>query len=160
MEHVELLSADAEARVRAAEDQAEAAAHDAYEARRSARAAETRAADAEARAGAAERLHATARAELASEGTGAAWAAARSAEARAAAAERHARELAALVCGEQRRLTAGELGALRDGGPSGPAVLASALKALGRARASGDRIALAAALGELASAAVRWRDRL
>jgi hypothetical protein len=39
-------------------------------------------------------------------------------------------------------------------------VLAWALKALGRARASGDRIALAAALGELASAAVRWRDRL
>jgi hypothetical protein len=39
-------------------------------------------------------------------------------------------------------------------------VLAAALKALGSARASGDRTGLAAALGELASAAVRWRDRL
>jgi hypothetical protein len=39
-------------------------------------------------------------------------------------------------------------------------VLASALKALGTARASGDRSGLARALGELASAAVRWRDRL
>jgi hypothetical protein len=64
------------------------------------------------------------------------------------------------VCGEQRRLTAAELAALRAGGPSGPAVLASALKTLARARATGDRTALAGALGELASAAVRWRDRL
>jgi hypothetical protein len=39
-------------------------------------------------------------------------------------------------------------------------VVASALKALGAARASGDRTGLAKALGELASAAVRWRDRL
>ena len=96
-----------EARVRAAEDQAEAAAHDAYEARRSGRADQARAADAEARAAAAERLGAAARAELASAGTGAAWATAQAAEARAAEAERQARELAALVCGEQRRLSAG-----------------------------------------------------
>ena len=53
-----------------------------------------------------------------------------------------------------------EMPELREGGPSGPAVLAAALKALGSARASGDRTGLAAALGELASAAVRWRDRL
>jgi hypothetical protein len=39
-------------------------------------------------------------------------------------------------------------------------VLASALKHLGTAGASNDRTGLAAALGELASAAVRWRDRL
>ena len=57
-------------------------------------------------------------------GTSAAWAATREAEARAAEAERRARELASLVCGEQRRLTAAELAALREGGPSGPAVLA------------------------------------
>jgi hypothetical protein len=160
LERVESVAAEAEARVRASEDQAEAAAHDAYEARRSARAAETRAADAEARAQAATRLEAAARAELTSAGTGAAWASARAAEARAAEAERYSRELASLVCGEQRRLSAGELAALRVGGPSGPAVLASALKALGQARATGNRTALAAALGELASAAVRWRDRL
>jgi hypothetical protein len=160
LERVELLAVEAEARVRASEDQAEAAAHDAYEARRAARSAETRAVDAEARAGAAERLVAAAQAELSSAGTSAAWAATREAEARAAEAERRARELASLVCGEQRRLTAGELRELRDGGPSGPAVLASALKALGRARATGDRTGLAAALGQLASAAVRWRDRL
>ena len=154
------MTTEAEARVRAAEDQAEAAAQDAYEARRAMRAADARASGAEARAVAAERLAAAARAELSSEGTGAAWAATRAAEDRAAEAERRARELAALVCGEQRRLTAAELAALREGGPSGPAVLASALKALGAARASGDRTGLAAALGDLASAAVRWRDRL
>src|SRR5215217_2527588 len=160
LERMELLAADAEARVRASEDQAEAAARDAYEARRDARAAETRAVDAEARARSAERLLAAARAELSSSGTTAAWAATREAEARAAVAERRALELASLVCGEQRRLTAAELAELRDGGPSGPAVVASALKALGRARAAGDRTGLAAALGDLASAAVRWRDRL
>ena len=160
LERVEDLATEAEVRVRAAEDQAEAAARDAYEARRAARAADARAADAESRAGAAERLGAAVRAELSSAGTGAAWAATREAEARAGEAERHARELATLVCGEQRRLTAGELSTLRDGGPSGPAVLAAALKALGRARSSGDRTRLAAALGEIASAAVRWRDRL
>ena len=160
IERTELVATEAEARVRAAEDQAQAAAADAFEARRAARAAERRAADAESRAAAAQRLEAAARSELASEGAGAAWAAARAAEARGAAAERHARELAELVCGEQRRLTAAELERLRAGGPSGPAVLASALKALARARAAGDRTGLAAALGELASAAVRWRDRL
>jgi hypothetical protein len=103
---------------------------------------------------------AAARAELSNSGTTAAWAATREAEARAAVAERRARELASLVCGEQRRLTAAELAELRDGGPSGPAVVASALKALARARAAGDRTGLAGALSDLASAAVRWRDQL
>ena len=65
-----------------------------------------------------------------------------------------------LVCGEARRLTADELAALRAGGPSGPAVLAAALREVGRARASGNGPALDAALSALASAAVRWRDRL
>jgi hypothetical protein len=64
------------------------------------------------------------------------------------------------VCGEQRHLTAAELAELRDSGPSGPAVMALALRALHRARADGDRRALTDALGELASAAVRWRDAL
>ena len=75
------------------------------------------------------------------------------------AAERRARELSALVADDQRRLTGGELTAAR-GRPSGPAVLAGALKRLARARAAGDRGGLDAALAELASAAVRWRDRL
>ena len=105
--------ADADARVRAADDQAEAAVRDAAEARR-----ET------------------------------------------AAAERRARELSALVGDGQRRLTGGELATLREGGPSGPTVLAGALRRLARARAAGDRGGLAAALAEVASAAVRWRDRL
>jgi hypothetical protein len=65
-----------------------------------------------------------------------------------------------LVCGEPRRLTPAELAALRAGGPSGPAVLASALKALAGARASGTGPALDHALTALASAAIRWRARL
>ena len=86
--------------------------------------------------------------------------AARAAEARAAAAERRARELATLVCGEPRQLTRGELAALRDAGPTGPAVMANALRTLHRARAAGDRRGLTDALGDVASAAVGWRDRL
>ena len=78
----------------------------------------------------------------------------------AAAAERRARELSALVADGQRRLTGEELSALRVGGPSGPAVLAAALRRLAKARAAGDRGGLRAALGEIASAAVRWHDRL
>jgi hypothetical protein len=89
-----------------------------------------------------------------------ALAAARDAEARAAAAERRARELATLVCGEPRQLTRSELAALRDGGPTGPAVMANALRTLHRARAAGDRRGLTDALGDVASAAVGWRDRL
>ena len=110
---VERLLADADARVRAADDQVEAAVRDAAEAR-----------------------------------------------AEAAAAAQRARELSALVANGQRRLTGGELSELREGGPSGPAVLAGALRRLARARATGDRSGLASALAEVASAAVRWRDRL
>ena len=107
------MIADADARVRASDDQLEAAVRDAAEAREA-----------------------------------------------AATAERRARELSALVGDGQRRLTAEELSALRAGGPSGPAVLAAALRRLAKARAAGDRGGLRAALGEIASAAVRWHDRL
>src|SRR3954447_10820869 len=55
-EQVELAAVDAEVRVRAAYDQAQAAVSDALDARKAQRAAEARAADAEARAQAAERL--------------------------------------------------------------------------------------------------------
>src|SRR4051794_444825 len=158
-DEIERIAVDAEARVRATADQAEAAARDATEARRVACAAEARAAEAEARAGAAERLEAAARAELVSEGAGAAHAAAKAAERRAAAAQRTARELATLVCGEPRPLAPGEPAALRVGGPSGRAVLARALKERARARAVGNG-ELVAALTEVASAAIRWRDRL
>ncbi len=113
LERVERLIADAEARVRASEDQAEAAVRDAAEARVA-----------------------------------------------AAAAERRARELSALVANGQNRLTPGELATLRTDGPSGPAVLAGALRRLAKARAAGDRGGLRSALGEVASAAVRWHDRL
>jgi hypothetical protein len=113
LERIEAVIADADARVRASDDQAEAALRDAVEARRA-----------------------------------------------AAAAERRARELSALVADGQRRLTTEELSALRAGGPSGPAVLAAALRHLAKARAAGDRGGLRAALGEIASAAVRWHDRL
>jgi hypothetical protein len=78
----------------------------------------------------------------------------------AAAAKRRARELSALIAEDQRRLTGGELAELRSGGASGPAVLAAALKRLAKARAAGDRGGLASALAEVASAAVRWRDRI
>lgn len=91
---------------------------------------------------------------------GAAMAAARAAEDRAAAAERRARELATLVCGEPRQLTRGELADLRGTGPTGPAVMANALRTLHKARAAEDRRALTDALGDVASAAVGWRDRL
>src|SRR4051794_35102636 len=64
-ETVEFVSAEADARVRAAYDQAQAAVRDTHEARRSARLAEARAADAEARAESAERMTAAARTELA-----------------------------------------------------------------------------------------------
>jgi hypothetical protein len=90
----------------------------------------------------------------------AAMAAARAAEARAAAAEKRARELATLVCGEPRQLTRGELARLREAGPTGPAVMANALRTLHKARAAGDRRGLTDALGDVASAAVGWRDRL
>jgi hypothetical protein len=113
LERMEAVIADADARVRASEDQVEAAVRDTADARRA-----------------------------------------------AATAERRARELSGLVANGQRRLTGEELSALRAGGPSGPAVLAAALRRLTKARAAGDRAGLRGALGEIASAAVRWHDRL
>ena len=158
-ERVEQLVADGDARVRAALDQAEAASREVTDSRRAQRAAEARAADAEARAEAAERVVAAA-GRHASNNNGAAIKAARDAEERAIEAERRARDLAVLVCGEARSLTAEELAALRAGGASGPAVLAGALRELARARASGNGPTLDAALTALASAALRWRGRL
>jgi hypothetical protein len=155
---VEDVAADADARVRAAYDQASAAVADTHEARRLAVAAEARAADAEVRAEAAERLLALASADSAA--VSAAMTAARAAESRAAEAERRARELATLVCGEPRQLTRDELARLRNTGPTGPAVMANALRTLHKARAAGDRRGLTDALGDVASAAVGWRDRL
>ena len=78
----------------------------------------------------------------------------------AAAAEQRVRELGAVVTNGHHRLTSGELQALRSDGPSGPAVLAAALRRLAKARAAGDGGGLREALGEVAAAAVRWRDRL
>lgn len=46
------------------------------------------------------------------------------------------------------------------GGPAGPGVLAAALRTLTAARATGDRHGLWIALGEVAAASLRWRDRL
>jgi hypothetical protein len=45
-------------------------------------------------------------------------------------------------------------------GPAGPAVLAAALRDLAGARTRGDRFGLRAALGDVAAAAIAWRDRL
>jgi hypothetical protein len=96
----------------------------------------------------------------------------RAAEARAAGLERRleraqarVRRAEEQVAEARRRARAGadqRPGAprAREGGGSGPAVLAAALKGLAGAHASADRAALDAALAELASAAVRWRDRL
>ncbi len=44
--------------------------------------------------------------------------------------------------------------------PGGPAVLAGALRALAQARATNDPVRLAAALADVAAAAVGWRERL
>jgi DNA repair exonuclease SbcCD ATPase subunit len=85
---------------------------------------------------------------------------ARRAEARAARAEHEYAELSAAATGAPRRLTGAELEALRNDGPAGPALLAEALKALAGARRTGDRLRLEEALGEVASAAVTWRDRV
>jgi hypothetical protein len=86
--------------------------------------------------------------------------AARRAEARAARAEREYAEIAVAATGAARKLTPAELDALRSDGPTGPAVLAEALKALAGARRAGDRLKLETALTEVASAALTWRDRV
>lgn len=82
------------------------------------------------------------------------------AELRAARAERELRETVAVVSGEPRRLTAGELAELRSDGPGGPAVMAQALKALAAARSAGSASDLRVALSGIARAAVTWRERI
>lgn len=69
-------------------------------------------------------------------------------------------ELAAAVKGEARVLSRAEIAELRTKGPSGPVMVSNALKALAAARRTNNPAALTAALGELASAAVGWRERL
>ncbi|HEV2770620.1 MAG TPA: hypothetical protein VGV40_10595 [Solirubrobacteraceae bacterium] len=81
------------------------------------------------------------------------------AELRAARAERELRETVAVLSGEPRRLTADELAELRSEGPSGPAVMAQALKALAAARSVGGASDLRAALSDIARAAVTWREQ-
>jgi DNA repair exonuclease SbcCD ATPase subunit len=85
---------------------------------------------------------------------------ARDAELRTAAAERRMRDMAVSVTGERRLLTDAELTELRGRGPTGPGVMSRALKRLAAARAEGGNVPLRAALTEVASAAIRWRDGL
>jgi chromosome segregation ATPase len=82
------------------------------------------------------------------------------AELRAARAERELRETVAAVRGEARRLTPAELADLRADGPSGPAVMAQALKALSAARATANPTRTQAALRRVAQAAVTWQERI
>jgi len=89
-----------------------------------------------------------------------AQAATRRAQRRAADAEGRYAELAAAATGSARRLTPGELAALRDEGPAGPALLADALRSLAAARRTENPQRLAEALATVAAAAVTWRDRL
>lgn len=85
---------------------------------------------------------------------------AQQAELRAARAERELRETVAAIKGTPRHLTAAERAELRSGGPSGPAVMADALKALGAARSAGGATALRAALSDVARAAITWQERI
>lgn len=82
------------------------------------------------------------------------------AEVRAARAERELRETVAAIRGEARKLTAAELAALRVTGPSGPAVMAEALKALAAARATDNPTRMQDALRRVAQAAVTWGERI
>jgi DNA repair exonuclease SbcCD ATPase subunit len=161
-------------------ERAEATVTDARAARRGTQAelaeAQRAAAAAEDRAAAAERRVAEARpvrvervvqaspehvvVDQAIERAGAAEDSARRAELRAARAEREYAELANAVTGAARRLTPGELAALRAEGPAGPALLADAIKALAAARRTDNPTKLTEALTQVASAAVTWRDRL
>jgi hypothetical protein len=86
--------------------------------------------------------------------------AAAEAELRAARAQRELRETVAAVRGEARKLTAAELAELRVGGPSGPAVMAEALKALAAARTSNNPMRMQSALRRVAQAAVTWQERI
>lgn len=86
--------------------------------------------------------------------------AAADAEQRAARAERELRETVCALRGEARRLTAAELAELRLAGPSGPAVMAEALRALATARKTNNPARLQEALRRVAGAAVSWRERI
>ncbi len=82
------------------------------------------------------------------------------AEQRAARAERELRETVAALRGEARKLTAAELAELRVSGPSGPAVMAEALKALATARKTNNPMRMQDALRRVAQAAVTWQERI
>jgi chromosome segregation ATPase len=86
--------------------------------------------------------------------------AAADAELRAAGAERELRETVAAIRGEARRLTAAELAELRMSGPSGPAAMAEALKALAAARRTNNPTRMQEALRRVAQAAVTWQERI
>jgi hypothetical protein len=86
--------------------------------------------------------------------------AAAEAELRAARAERELRETVSALRGEARRLTADELAELRVDGPSGPAVMAEALKALADARRTNNPVRMQDALRRVAQAAVTWQERI
>jgi hypothetical protein len=75
---------------------------------------------------------------------------------RAEKAEKDYMEIARAATGEARKLTAAELAELREGGPSGPAVFAEAVRGVVKAGAGSKYAALTA----VASAAIRWRDAL
>lgn len=83
---------------------------------------------------------------------------AREAEVRAARAEREYAELAVAVKGERRKLTSAEIVELRKLGPAGPELVKRAVAAY--IKAGRNPTALRAALTELASAAVSYRERL
>jgi hypothetical protein len=85
---------------------------------------------------------------------------AQEAEMRAARAERQMVEQAAAITGERRRLTSTEVAELRAKGPTGEAVVAKALGSLAKARRHHNRTETIAALTEVASAALTWRDTL
>ena len=86
--------------------------------------------------------------------------AAAEAELRAARAERELRETVAALRGEARRLTPDELAELRTSGPSGPAVMAAALRTLTEARRTNNPVRMQEALRRVAQAAVTWQERI
>ncbi len=86
--------------------------------------------------------------------------AAEAAELRAARSERELREAVAAIRGEARKLTSAELAELRTNGPSGPAVMAEALRALTKARETGNPTRMRDALRRVAEAAVTWQERI
>lgn len=82
------------------------------------------------------------------------------AEVRAARAEREMAEQGAAVTGQLRQLTQDEIAELRRTGPSGPAVMAAALKKLAAARSLGGRDRMDRALSEVMMAARGYKDTL